>query len=186
MNCKQEVSSEGKSDNYFSTWTKLKKKNIGLFLKNVPHWKSNTDFFIVLLHTNVLNKSLKKIWHATNFSMVISLHLKKNKYLESTAAFHDKYLFTDETKSWDKLCRGICPYPGIHPFKNHTLCLQEIQLEHDLLKTDLDYSPCHKLTISVTKRSTKSWFWRDFCMHFICWHICQLILKGCKVKFLQT
>lgn len=89
MNYKQEVSSEGKSDNYFSTWTKLRKA-LAFSLK-MYHTKSNTDVFVVLLDTNVADKlPKKKIWQIPIFIWSSNYTFKKKKYLESTAAFNDK------------------------------------------------------------------------------------------------
>lgn len=36
------------------------------------------------------------------------------------------------------------------------------------------------------KGAQKPDFLRCFCMHFICWHICQLILKGYTVKLISA
>lgn len=44
MNYKQEVSLEGKSDNYFSTWTKLKKALA--FSLNMYHTESPVPMFL--------------------------------------------------------------------------------------------------------------------------------------------
>lgn len=88
MNYKQEVSSGVKSDNYFPTWTKLKKASV--FSLKIYHAEINNDVFIVFLRrkTKFLKISsdmhLFVIWSPDRFFFFF---LKKR--LKSTAAFHD-------------------------------------------------------------------------------------------------